>query len=276
MSQMPQRPPNLPPSGYGERDENPAQRAAWGIAGAGGCLVVLLVIVLIGAVLTAGTVGGGLLLVRGALGSIFSGGEPPRAGVTSSQTIVTQVRPLGQLVSIRADYAKADIEVSIQQGQFQACNHTANHVAAARIEAGIDLYEIGEESVTYDAATDTYTLTVPQPIITSCSMEFIDQYTRRLNIPTCSVDWDDARQIAQYTALIDLRQEAVEGGLLEQARRQTDFALTSFVQALTGSNVVVQFEAGTPTDEEIFANCNPQPPRDWQQDTATGEWVKLR
>jgi hypothetical protein len=107
-------------------------------------------------------------------------------------------------------------------------------------------------------------------------MAFIDQYSRRLAIPTCSVDWDDARQIAQYQALADLRQQAVSSGLLEQAERQTDFALTSFVSALTGSNVVIQFEEGDLTDEEIFANCNPQPPRDWEQDETTGEWVKVR
>ncbi len=263
-----------------ERSIVPADAAAsqtdtvrWVLGGAAGCLLIVLVVFFAGAALTAGTLGGGVLLLRTAAGSVFSV-EPPSGSATTSQTIVTQVRPLGQLISTSGGFAKADITVDIQQGRFSACNHTANHVASATITAGIDLYEINENSVTYDAATDTYNIVVPRPVITSCSMDFIDQYERRLAVPTCSVDWDDARQIAQYEGMISLRNDAVVGGLLETAERQTEFALTSFVTALTGSNVVIEFEEALQTTEEAYGSCDPQPPRDWTYSTSDGQWIR--
>jgi hypothetical protein len=250
-----------------------AEPVKWLVGGAAGCLLFVLTIMFIGAALTAGTVGGGVLLLRSAMGSVFAV-EPPTGSVTTSQTIVTQVRPLGQLISTSGGFAKADIGVSIQQGAFGSCNHSANHVAAATITAGIDLYKINENAVTYDAATDTYTLIVPRPVITGCSMDFIDQYERNLNVPTCGVDWDDARQIAQYEGMVSLRNDAMAGGLLETAERQTEFALTSFITALTGSNVIIEFEEELLTTHEAYGNCNPQPPRDWTFDESVGQWIQ--
>ena len=293
---MDQRPPNLPERRPGEsggesrgdaeftiqpaqasfNEETPAERARWGCLGASGCLGVVLIVLFAGSVLTAGTFGGGLLLVRGAIGSMFGAGPPPSASVTTSRTIVTQVRPLGQLVSTSAQVAKADISVRVQQGRFNTCSHSANHVASGTINAGVDMYEITEDSITYDATTDTYTITVPAPIITSCSIDMIDQYERALAIPTCSVNWDDARQIAQYRALEEFRDEALEGGLLDTAEREADFALSSFVTALTGSNVQIVFDDTGRTLAERGVNCDPQPPRDWERDLETGEWVRVR
>ncbi|MEL6270379.1 MAG: DUF4230 domain-containing protein, partial [Chloroflexota bacterium] len=168
----------------------------WLLAGAGGCLGITAAVMLIAAFITARSITGGIAL----LGEWIEP-PPPQGSTRTSQTIVTQIRPLGQLVSTEGSFAKADIAVSILQGRFSSCNHRANHVASATIAAGIDLFEVNENSVAYDPLTDTYTITVPKPVITSCSVDFIDQYERQLNIPTCSVDWDDARQIAQYEAL---------------------------------------------------------------------------
>jgi len=151
------------------------------------------------------------------------------------------------------------------------CNHSANHVASATIEAGIDLYQIDSTAVQYDQITDTYTLRIPRPTITNCYVDFIDQYDRRQSGPTCTVDWDDARQIAQYEALVAFREDAIEGGLLVTAERDTQLALSSFITALTGSQVVIEF-----TDEATAQaeGCAPTPPRDWQQ--VDGEWVRIR
>lgn len=258
--------PAEPPASSGESIK-------WLVGGATGCLLIVLSVMFVGAALTAGTLGGGVLLLRSAMGSVFAV-EPPSGTVTTSQTIVTQVRPLGQLISTSGGFAKADIGVSIQQGAFGSCNHSANHVASATITAGIDLYEISENSVTYDPETDTYTIIVPRPSITGCSMDFIDQYERNLNVLTCGVDWDDARQIAQYEGMISLRDDAVAGGLLETAERQTEFALTSFITALTGSSVIIEFEEELLTTEEAYGNCDPQPPRDWTFDEEVGQWVR--
>ncbi len=61
------------------------------------------------------------------------------ANVFTSQTIVSSIQPMGQLVSISAQVAKADIFVGVQQGALNACGYSVNHVAQGTIEAGIDL-----------------------------------------------------------------------------------------------------------------------------------------
>jgi hypothetical protein len=77
----------------------------WGIGGAAGCLLLLLVIpvtlVLLGVTSFGGLVGG--------LGSLFGLNAPTTANVISTQTIVQGIQPLGQLVSVSAQVAKADV-----------------------------------------------------------------------------------------------------------------------------------------------------------------------
>lgn len=266
-SPPPMRVMAAPPQG-----ETPTQRLMWGCGGGLGCLGVLGVVLLVLAIVTAGTFNGAVG-VLGQAANFLINPTPPAASVVSTQTIVTRVQPLGQLVSTRAQVAKADIEVNIQQARFGACDHNANHVAAATIEAGIDLMQLDENAIRYDAETDTYTLMVPRPVITSCSMDFIDQYDRQLGVPTCSVDWDDARQIAQYEALRDFRDDAIEGGLLQTAERDARQTLIGFVSALTGSNVIVEF-VDVENAPDPAVGCNPEPPRDWMLNETTGQWVR--
>ncbi|MBZ0300727.1 MAG: DUF1232 domain-containing protein, partial [Anaerolineae bacterium] len=66
-------------------------------------------------------------------------GQPTTATVVSSRTIVSSLQPLGQLVSISAEVAKADIGVSVHTGGINLCGHSANHVAQGAIEAGVDI-----------------------------------------------------------------------------------------------------------------------------------------
>jgi hypothetical protein len=263
----PQSDPVATPQG-----ESPAQRLMWGVGGAAGCLLLLLIPIFVSVLAIAGTLSGGLGLLNDAFNVVFNP-EPPSASVVSSQTIVTRIQPLGQLVSTQVQMAKADIEVNIQQGAFAMCNHSANHVASATIEAGIDLYQIGPDAITYDETTDTYTVLVPRPVVTSCYVEFIDQYERNRTGPTCTVDWDDARQIAQYEALLSFRDDAVEGGLLATAERDARQALTTFIQGLTGSNVVIEFVDVEGIDP--MAACAPEIPADWAINAETGQWIRV-
>jgi len=48
--------------------------------------------------------------------------EPPTANLFSSATLVQSVKPLGQLVSIRWQVAKAGILVDIRQGVGNVCH----------------------------------------------------------------------------------------------------------------------------------------------------------
>jgi hypothetical protein len=195
---------------------------------------------------------------------------PPVASVVSTQTIVQGIQPMGQLVSISAQLAKADIFVGVQQGALNACGFGANHVAQGTIEAGINLAQVTEDDVSYNAATDTYTLSLPAAQLTSCRVDFIRQYDRTTT--ACSVDWDEARMLANYTSLVEFRDDALEGGILNRAQQEARLVLGNFVQLLTGSNVEIVFKP--PDGAAMHASCQPEVPQGWVFNPDTGAWIK--
>ncbi len=238
----------------------------WGIGGVIGCLVILLIIPIV-LILLGVTSFSGLL---GSLGGVL-GAPPPRAQVISTQTIVQGIQPLGQLVSVSAQLAKADLSVNVYQGNFNTCGYRANHVAQGTVEAGIDLTKIGENSLSYDAAREVYVLIVPEPELTSCRVDFIRQYDR--SFTTCSVDWDEARLLANYEALTSFRDDALEGGILTRAEQETRIVLGNFVRLLTGHPVEIVFQPPE-GDVSLPPSCQPDTPTGWTEDPNTHVWQK--
>jgi uncharacterized membrane protein YkvA (DUF1232 family) len=82
-------------------------------------------------------------------------GQPTTATVVPSRTIVTSLKPLGQLVSISVEVAQADIHVGVNTGGINLCGHSANHVAQGAVEAGVDITNVGEDSIMSLFVTDT-------------------------------------------------------------------------------------------------------------------------
>ena len=206
-------------------------------------------------------------------GMISFFGGPDTASVNTSQTIITGIQPLGQLVSVSVSVAKADIAVVVDTGGVGGlCNHRANHVAQGAVEAGIDFTRITENNIAYNESTDTYTITLPSPQLTTCRIEYIRQYERDGGNPTCGIDWDSVRLIANYVATEEFAQDTLEGGILERAETETTTLMESFIFSLTGSNVVVQYaDAGATI---IPASCQPQLPNGWTYDEATNNWIR--
>ncbi len=238
----------------------------WGIGGMIGCLIILLIIpatLIVSGVLSVG----GLI---GGLGSILGAGEPPRASVISSQTIVEGIQPMGELVSISVQLAKADVTVNVNQGTLNACGFKANHVVQGAVEAGIDLTQIGADNLRYDPISQTYTLTVPAPQLTSCRVDYIRQYDR--SFTTCSVDWDEARLLANYEAVNQFRDDAVEGGILTRAQSEARLVLGNFVRLLTGHPVNIVFQP--PAQSVIPSSCQPDMPPGWSYNSTSQIWTK--
>ena len=181
------------------------------------------------------------------------------------------IQPLGQLVSVSAQLAKADLNVNVYQGNFNTCGYSANHVAQGTVEAGIDLTKIGENSLSYDSAREVYVLIVPKPQLTSCRVDFIRQYDR--SFTTCSVDWDEARLLANYEALTSFRDDALEGGILDRAEQETQIVLGNFVRLLTGHPVEIVFQPPE-GDVPLPPSCQPDLPVGWTVDPNTNVWQK--
>lgn len=237
----------------------------WGLAGALGCLLMLLIPLVV--VLLVGGVTFNSLVSN--ITSLFAP-RPLAASVISTQTILTGIQPMGQLVSVSTQLAKADIGISIQQGTLNACGFSANHVAQGTVEAGIDLTQVSEADLHYDAASDTYTAALPPAQLTSCRIDFIRQYDRSLT--ACAVDWDEARLLANYEAVTQFRADALEGGITTRAQEEARLALGNFIHLLTGSNVKVIFKDSNETI--LPASCTPDSPSGWLLDPVTHLWSK--
>jgi hypothetical protein len=268
MSQIPPPPslPEPPPEQIVSDDRLYVERRHSGCRAVLGCLgliaVLLLVVVLVPSLLGAGV----LDRFFSSLSNTFN--PPTIARSASTETILTGIQPLGQLVSISAQLAKADIDIGVQQGGLNACGFSASHVAQGTIEAGIDLAQIDAADISYDAVSDTYTVTLPAPVLTSCRIDFIRQYARSTTV--CNVDWDEARLLANYIALNDFREDAFEGGILDRAAAEARLVLSNFISALTGSRVTLVIEEGAGA---VPASCAPETPQGWFYDESSGSWI---
>lgn len=244
----------------------PRQRSGcfWGFLGSLGCLAVLIILMAIPVIAVPATVAN---VIDNVLAPLRS--RPPLAQVLGTQTIVQRIQPLGQLVNLSVQLVQADVLVGVEQGTLNACGFSANHVVQGAVEAGIDLSQLSEADLQYDEATDTYTLTLPQAQLTSCRIDYIRQYDT--STTTCSVDWDAARLMAQYSALSSFRDEQLSEGILSRAEREATLVLGSFLQVLTDSNVEIRFADGDPA--AIPASCQPQVPPGWNYDANRSVWV---
>ena len=196
-------------------------------------------------------------------------GQPTTATVTSTQTIVNSVKPLGQLVSVSAQLAKADIRVEVREGFQNACGRTAYHVAQGAIEAGVDLTQLEEADISRDILSGDLSITLPAPQLTSCRIDFLDQYDRSTS--ACGPAWDSLRRLAQFETVIEFREDAIEGGILDIAQEEAEIVLTNFLQLATGQQVEVKFEQ--PLEPIYPPSCLPESPGGWRYDVGTDTWT---
>ncbi len=196
---------------------------------------------------------------------------PASVNVISSRAIVNSLQELGQLVTVRSEFANPDLEVSINEGILNSGYHRASHVALGSVEAGVDITQFGRDDVRFDVADGSIHLTLPAPMITSCNVEHINQ--RDYSISLLQKDWDAIRQLAEYEAIMQYREFALEGGLLKQAKAEIIHRLGGFLNTLTGSRVHIEFKDSA-ADTVYGSTCQPDLPQGWQIDADTGEWTR--
>ena len=120
------------------------------------------------------------------------------------------------------------------------CSHGGEFTAHGVIEAGIDFDEIDEDSLTFNTRSQSYTLNLPAPELTSCRIDYIR--LMRVSFSMCNPDWDRARTLAEVQAMRDFINESLEDGLLDEAEQRSEVILGEFVSTITGKLVNVSFE----------------------------------
>ena len=197
----------------------------------------------------------------------------PESGayVRSTRTILNGIRGFGQLVTVAVEVAKADIRVEVNEGFLNYGHYSASHVAVGVIEAGIDFTAIGESNIRFDRANEIYHVSLPSPLLTSCRIEYIDQYGASLTL--LPADWDIIRQLAQFQALTEFSDDALEGGILERAGEEAALRIGDFISAITAVTADVIFQ-----ENDSYASspqsCLPEPPQGWLKKEGESGWKK--
>ncbi|MCY3796826.1 MAG: DUF4230 domain-containing protein [Chloroflexi bacterium] len=198
-------------------------------------------------------------------------GLSPSAGGGTTQTIVNSIQPLGQLVTLSVEVAHANVNV---KASTPICGYEANYVSQSVIEAGVDISNIGEESIDYFEDDDRYTIRAPAPSITSCRNEYFDQYAKSGGgTATCFDDfWDDMSIIGRRLSMNRFVEDALEGGILKRAENQATIVLGNFISAVTGSQVHIAYEKA-PEEPIIPRSCGLDLPSGWAED-GEGGWTR--
>lgn len=264
-------------------DEEKAKRGEYNFTGGQGCISIsIALLTLVGGFLLMAFVGilVSIFVIGMTLSSLFAPlgdfanflNEPTTAQVVTPHSIVTSLQPMGDLVTVSMGVAQADIFISVDRGGMRRCNHSAYHVAQGTIEAGIDMTQIEEDSISYDEETQIYTLTLPYPSITSCNTSSPRQYEQSSGLG-CTIDWQDLIHIAEYEATQIFIDNAKEGGILERAERETTLLMRSFVEAILQGKGEVRIVYADPNETELPASCQPQIPRGWVFNEELNAWV---
>ena len=182
--------------------------------------------------------------------------------------IIQQLESKAQLVVVSKALSKRGFHVGVKSG---LCSHGADFNAHGIIEAGIDFEAVDADSVSYDAASQTYALRLPAPEYTSCRIEYIRLVENSFSI--CNPDFDRARQFAEIQVMNDLLEAADEDGLIADARQQSALVLGDFVRQITGKRVEVSFERqGSQAKRD--ESCQPSLPVGWRYDRINDVWRK--
>lgn len=189
-------------------------------------------------------------------------------------SILASIRNNAHLITMREEQVRVDIEVRYPASA--ACEYSAMHVAEGVIEAGIDLEAIDEDSISYDFFSHTHTISLPAATISSCRIEYINQYLQEGGgTPVCFAnDWMDMQDIGLHLTMKQFVREALEeDGILEMAEENAAIVLGNLVRQITGSRVLIEF-ADAPDEPIIPQSCKPELPQGWEKD-AEGKWRKI-
>ena len=186
--------------------------------------------------------------------------------------ILKGIQDTGQLITVKAEMALVGLEVRYR-GNI-ACEYAAKHAVAGVIEAGIDLEQIDENSISYDLWRNSYTIVAPAPALSSCRIEEVDQYIQEGGgTATCFAnEWMDMQDIARHLAMERLLLEAQEDDILGQAGDQASYVLGNLVRELTGRRTSIEF-AAAPDESILPESCTPDLPPGWILDDK-GKWRK--
>jgi len=195
--------------------------------------IILLFLCLIAAVLFVGLRTG--LDLRGVVSAITGGPAPV---TISSVTVLERVQALQELHTVRyvySSYVNSQRDMpDILKGLY---GDNLVMIAVGYVEAGIDMSKLSAADVTQQG--DTITIKLPSPQLLSCYLDenasqIVARDTGIFARPASNLD-----QEARRFAIRQARDDAVNKGVLDEAKSNAQTLVTKFVSGLGVKNVSV-------------------------------------
>jgi hypothetical protein len=173
--------------------------------------------------------------------------EPQNRRVVSSASVVKEIQQLNELITVR-HVIVSDIELKQERGIFRSEEKIALLLRGI-VEAGVQLNHLTTADVEIDDERRSVTLTLPAPVILKCYVD--DQHTRVLErTKPWFVSYDETLdQSARQSGLAKIRKDALELGILEQARKNAEASCKQLLGVLGFEKVSIRFREAAPDKE---------------------------
>ncbi len=218
-----------------------APRMMWSFVGGMGCMLFI-ALGLLGLGLATG------LGINGILSSIAQaiGGNAPTTMTSVFVPVVDPFTRLSNLTTMRYNYAnivemKTDMPALLQTlyGNRQVM------VAVGHVQAGIDMRQITQDDLRYDAQTRTLTLRLPAPALQACYIDEQKTYIAEQSSGVFAPKQPRVDRESRLYALRQFRDKALEDGILADAQAEAALIVREFAQFLldssgTGGTVIIE------------------------------------
>lgn len=276
MSQNPPPPPNMPPqpvpmlkpdTGEPSRSPLPIDPESGGcrgcLWGCGGGITLIVVVTLLcgGLIFATGRTMGEFV---GEFGDFFSVDlswlDLNRRATINIPDIelpeIERIQALSALTTVRYNYsnvvtAQRDMPALIDRLYGQSLVL----LAVVHIDAGVDLTDMGAESLTTSAEDGTVTLRLPAPTIQDC---FLNEAQSSIVLRTTGAftqESPDLDNISRRFAINQFVRQAMEEGILQDAATNAETAVAEFLQAFAPDAEIIVTTAPLDPDAPLPEIC---------------------
>lgn len=152
---------------------------------------------------------------------------------------VERIKALSELTTTQYNYADVTSGQRNMPAWLSALyGDSVVMVVVGTIEAGIDVSQITEDDVLYDAETKVLTVTLPAPVLQSCFLDESQSYIVRRQTAVFADPMDNLEDTLRQQALTYYRDTALEEGILVDAETDVRASLSELLSILVNDETV--------------------------------------
>jgi hypothetical protein len=191
----------------------------------------------------------GLSLVAATVAAFFVGrhdgmqSSAPNDAIRATPGVVTAIRDVARLESTTFHIEKV-VEASDAQGRLGGLVEAKDAlllVAVGDVVAGVDLSKLGENDVTVDPSTHTLHVRLPAAEVTSATLDEHATHVYSRTTDLLAVRNEQLEGAARRRAEEQMRDAAIEEGILERARVSADRTLKALLRSLGYANAEIDW-----------------------------------